>query len=80
MFSFGRKLIKVTFREQGTRTIISAVRMPSERLPDSFGPGTELKMAGANYLVVAAQPDTKAKALDSGQVEVLVRRRDAPAG
>jgi len=79
VFSFGRKLIKVTFREQGTGIVISAVRMPIERLPDTFGAGTELKMAGASYVVVAAQPDTKAKALDIGQIEVLVRKRDATA-
>jgi len=53
--------------------------MPIERLPDTFGAGTELKMAGASYVVVAAQPDTKAKALDIGQIEVLVRKRDATA-
>jgi hypothetical protein len=80
MFSFGRKLVKVTFRDEASRAIVSAVRMPIERLPDTFGAGTELKMAGGHYVVVRAQPDTKAGALDAGQVEVIVRQRAAAAG
>jgi hypothetical protein len=54
--------------------------MPSERLPDTFGAGTELKMAGGHYVVVRAQPDTRAAALDTGQVEVIVRPRGVTAG
>lgn len=78
MFSFGRKLIKVTFRDE-SQAVVSAVRMPLERLPDTFPPGTELNMAGGRYVVVSAQPDTKAKATDVGQLDVVVRKRVSPA-
>jgi hypothetical protein len=80
MFSFGRQLIKVTFRDVASRAVISAVRMPVERLPEGFGPGSELKMAGAVYVVVSAQPDTRVKAVDIGTLEIIVRKREGSSG
>jgi len=80
MFTFGRKLIKVTFRDQASRAVISAVRMPLERLPETFDMGSELKMAGARYTIVSAEPPTKTKAADVGRLDVLVRKRELPAG
>jgi hypothetical protein len=74
MLFFGRRLIKVTFRDQASRAIISAVRMPLERIPETFGAGSELKMAGSDYIVVSAQPATKEKATDTGQLDFIVRK------
>jgi hypothetical protein len=74
MFSFGRKLIKVTFLDE-SRAVVSEVRMPIERLPDTFASGTELNMAGGRYVVVSAEPQTKAQATDIGRLEVVVRKR-----
>ena len=68
MFSFGRKIIKVTFRDHASGAIISAVRMPLVDLPDTFGAGSELKMAGGRYVVVGAVPPSKAEAADTGQL------------
>jgi len=79
MFTFGRKLIKVTFRDQASRAVISAVRMPIERLPETFDAGSELKMTGGHYTIVSADPATKIKAVDVGRLEVTVRKRDLPA-
>lgn len=75
MFSIGRRIIRVTFRDQASQAVVSAVRMPLQHLPDTFGAGTELKMAGGHYVVVSAQPPTKDKAADLGRLEILVRRQ-----
>jgi hypothetical protein len=77
MFSFGRNRIKVTFRDQASQTVVSSVRMPAERIPETFGAGSELKMAGGHYIVVSSKPATKGEAVDSGHLEVIVRKHVA---
>lgn len=65
----------VTFFDQGTGAIISSVRMPIERLPDTFATDFELKMAGADYLVMKADPPTKREFAATRQLKVVLRRR-----
>jgi hypothetical protein len=75
MFNFGRRIISVTFYDQATGTIVSSSRMPLERLPETFAVDTELKMAGASYVVVSAVPPTKAEFSAGKQLKVVLRKR-----
>lgn len=75
MFNFGRRIVRVTFFEQASGAIISSSRMPLERLPETFGVDTELKMAGASYVVVRAEPPTKAEFSASNELKVIVKKR-----
>jgi hypothetical protein len=77
MFNFGRRVISVTFFDQASGAIISSARMPIERLPATFAVNLELKMAGATYVVVSAEPSTKAEFYASKQLKVVLRKRPA---
>jgi hypothetical protein len=79
MFGFSRRIVLVTFVEHATTSVISSVRMPLERLPEAFTDGTELKMEGAEYVVVRATPPTKPEFTKTRRLVVLVRKR-APTG
>jgi hypothetical protein len=74
MFNFGRRIITVTFFDQSSGRIISSSRMPLERLPETFAVDTELKMAGATFMVVRAEPATKPEFAATKQLKVVVRR------
>jgi len=65
----------VTFFEQTSGTIISSHRMPLERLPETFAVDTELKMGDIGYVVVRAQPPTKAEFSATRQLKVVLRKR-----
>jgi hypothetical protein len=73
MFNFGRRIIRVTFINDVSRAIISTVRMPLERLPTSFAADQALKMAGKTYVVLRADPPTKAEFAGSKDLKVFVR-------
>ena len=75
MFNFGRRIVKVTFFDQASGTIISSSRMPLERLPETFEVDTQLEMAGDSYIVVRAEPPTKAEFSSTNELKVIVRRR-----
>jgi len=75
VLNFGRRIIKVTFYDQTSGTVISSARMPLERLPESFAVDTVLKMAGAEYIVVRAEPPTKPLFAASKELKVVVRKQ-----
>ena len=75
MFSFRRRIVTVTFFDHGSGAIISSSQMPLERLPETFTVDTELKMAGATFMVVRAEPATKPEFSATKQLKVVVRRR-----
>lgn len=75
MFNFGRRIVQVTFFDQASGGIISSARMPVERLPESFAIDTELKMDGASYSVVRAEPPTKPEFSATKQLKVVLRKR-----
>ena len=77
MFNFGRRIVTVTFVDQASGQTISSSRMPVDRLPDTFAGETELKMAGANYFVVSAEPSTKAEFSATNRLKVLLRKRQS---
>lgn len=74
MFNFGRRIVKVTFFEHPSGRLISSARMPVDRLPETFEVDTELKMAGATFVVVRAEPPTKAEFSATNQLKVVVRK------
>jgi hypothetical protein len=78
MFNFGRRIVTVTFLDETSGTIISSSRMPLDRLPETFAAEIELRMDGANYLVVSAEPSTKAEFSASKQVKVVLRKHRSP--
>jgi hypothetical protein len=75
MLNIGRRIISVTFVEQASGTIISPVRQPLERLPATFAPDQELKMAGKTYIALTVRPPTKAEFADTKALKVLLRER-----
>jgi hypothetical protein len=79
MFGYTRKIVTVTFMDHATGQIISSARMPLERLPEAFAADAELHMAGAHYVVMRAEPQTKAEFARTKQLKVAVRKRVAPA-
>ncbi len=77
MFNFTNRIVSVTFVDEATSTTISSVRMPLERLPETFAVNTDLKMNGAVYLVVSATPPTKEDFARTRQLKVVLRKRFA---
>jgi hypothetical protein len=74
MFNFGRRIIRVTFIEEDSKRIISTVRMPLERLPATFAPEQQLKMAGKTYVVLRADPPNKPAFAGTKDLKVFVRQ------
>ena len=75
MFNFGRRVVTVTFVEESTGALISSSRMPVERLPETFTADFELKMSGAHYVVVKAEPPNKDAFSATKQLKVTVRKK-----
>jgi hypothetical protein len=68
-----KKPISVSFEEEGTGRVIATWRIPLDKVPETFQPGLRLKMGGENYVVVAANPPTRALAAERRQLKVLIR-------
>ena len=75
MFNFGRRIVRVTFVDRTSGAVISQVRMPVGRLPETFTKDTVLKMAGDTYVVSRAEPPTKVEFSASNQLKVFVLKR-----
>jgi hypothetical protein len=73
-----KRPIEVVFEEAGTRRVVATWRVPLDRLPETFTPETRLNMGGAQYLVVAARPSTRAKAAEVRRVVVVIRPASPP--
>jgi hypothetical protein len=78
MFGFARRYIPVTFVDEASGKIISSVKMPLERLPETFVADTELNLAGARYVVVRAEPNTKEEFKRTRQLKVALRKQAGP--
>jgi len=74
MFRLFSKTISVTFVDQASGAPIARSDVPVEQLPDTFALHTTLELAGANYEVVKAEPETKAEFARTKQLVVSLRR------
>ena len=73
MFLF-TKIVAVVFIDEATGRPISTSRMPLDRLPDTFARDTELNLGGSHYVVVRANPQTKAEFAQTRKLAVRLRR------
>ena len=73
MLNFGLRIVTVTFLDEATGAVISSSRMPLDRLPERFGNDLELKMNGALYKVVRADPPTWERTSGIKQLKVVLR-------
>jgi hypothetical protein len=78
MFGFARRYITVTFFDETSGALVSSVKMPFDRLPDTFVANTELNMDGARYVVVRAVPSTKEEFKKTRLLKVSLRRLAVP--
>jgi hypothetical protein len=74
VFGFARRYIPVTFVDDASGKIISSVKMPLERLPETFVADSEMNMGGVRYVVVRAEPNTKEEFKRTRQLKVSLRR------
>lgn len=68
-------IIAVEFLNEGTGAVIAASRVPVIQLPDTFAIATELDLSGEHYVVVSAEPATKAEFARTGKLTVRLRER-----
>jgi hypothetical protein len=75
MLNIGRRTVSVIVVEQASGTIISTVRMPLERLPATFAPDQELKVASKTCVAMTVRPPAKAEFADTNALKVCLRER-----
>lgn len=71
------KTVAVAFIDEATGNPIATSNVPLEQLPDTFELDTKLEMAGAPYVVVRANPLTKAEFANTKRLWVYLRRLEA---
>jgi hypothetical protein len=79
MFKFGlfKVVVAATFVDQPTGAVVGSFRMPLDRIPETaFGPGAALNMNGKHYVVVRAEPLTRAETAEKRRLRVVVREAD----
>jgi hypothetical protein len=74
MFGLFKKTVSVSFVEHATGKTIGSSEMPLERLPDTFARNTELDIAGTQYVVTGAEPETKAAFAKTKRLTVTLRK------
>jgi hypothetical protein len=74
-----KKPISVTFEEEGTGRVVATWRVPLDRVPETFQPDLRLNMGGEHYVVVRANPPTRALAAERRQLKVVIRVAPRPA-
>lgn len=74
LFRLFSKTVAVAFVDEVTGKQVAASDMPLDQLPDTFALDTELDLAGSHYVVVRAEPQTKAEFAKTKQLTVGLRR------
>jgi hypothetical protein len=69
-----RRTIAVTFLDAETSTEIARSDVPLEQLPETFAVHTDLSLAGQKYVVVRADPETKAEFSKTRRLVVTLNR------
>src|SRR5688572_27597383 len=66
--------IAVRFIEEGASAPFVQSNVPVEHLPETFALNTDVQIGGAAYVVVRAEPQTKAEFSRSKRLDVTVRK------
>ena len=74
MYSFFSKTVLVSFVDCATGRQFAASKMPPDQLPDTFAIDTELEIEGAHYVVLRAEPETKAGFARTKQLTLTLRK------
>lgn len=77
MFRLFSKTVTVAFIDELTGKQIASSEMPLDQLPDTFALDTTLDMAGAPYVVVRAEPMTKAEFSKTKRLSIGLRRLES---
>lgn len=66
--------ITVRFFEDGQASPFVESNVPLDRLPETFAVHTDLDIAGTQYVVVRAEPETKAEFSQMSRLDITVRK------
>ena len=74
MFNFFTTTILVSFVDQGTGLLIAKSNMSPAQLPETFALDTQFDLAGTPYVVVQADPVTKAEFIRTKRLTVVLHK------
>lgn len=77
MFGFTKPTISVVFLDAASGEQFAAAELPLAQLPDTFAVDTDLEIAGQHYVVVRAEPQTKAAFAKTKRLAVTLRKVEA---
>jgi hypothetical protein len=76
LFRLFSKTVAVAFIDDATGRQVAASNMPLDQLPDTFALDTDLDLAGSHFVVVRADPQTKAEFAETKRLTVGLRRAE----
>jgi len=67
-------MIRVVFVDAGSGDFLGESSSAPEQIPESFEAYTQVRLSGADWEVVRAEPMTRAAAVEMGQIKLVLRR------